>query len=92
MPERDGFAKELRGDEDGMHQNNYGFSKFFEWLMGGAMLLIIALLCWFGGTVISLKTDIAVLKERPAPVSQEAFEYRMKSVEQRLSSLEAKKR
>lgn len=90
MPERDNWSAELRGDGDGMNQYNYGFGKFFEWFMGGAMLLIVALLCWLGGGMVSVKTDVAVLKDRPQPVTKAEFDTRMESFERRLSAVEAK--
>lgn len=86
------IESELRGDNvAGMHQQGYGFSKFFELLIGCVAIIATTFLGWACVTLVALKEDVAVLKNRPAPVSQEAFNYRLDSVERRLSALEAQR-
>lgn len=69
-------------------QQTYGFSKFFEWFMGGIAVLGTLVLGWVGMSLVDLGKDVAVLKDRPQPVSQETFNVRMESVERRLTALE----
>lgn len=90
MPERDDFATELRGDMR-ISNDSAGFTMFFQWLMGIAAVIVSTALIWVATSVASLREDMAVLKDRPAPVTKEEFSLRMESVERRLTALEAKK-
>lgn len=86
----DDFDPWLRGDYDEM-SNNYGFSKFFELLIGCVAVIGTTFLGWACFSLVGLREDVAVLKNRPTPVTQEAFNYRMESVEKRLTALESKR-
>jgi hypothetical protein len=92
MPERDDFASELRGDGMNISNDSGGFTIFFQWLMGIASVIVATALIWVAASVSHLREDVAVLKDRPAPVTKEEFNYRMQSVEARLGALEAKQR
>ena len=69
-----------------------GFTLFFQWLMGIASVIVTTTLVVGATVLIQLRQDVAVLKDRPAPVTKEEFNYRMQSVETRLSALEEKRR
>lgn len=69
-----------------------GFTMFFQWLLGIASVIVATALIWVAASVAQLREDVAVLKDRPAPVTKEEFNYRMQSVEARLSALEQKPR
>lgn len=68
-----------------------GFTLFFQWLMGIAAVIVSTALIWVATSVASLREDMAVLKDRPAPVTQAEFDVRMQSVEARLTRLETRK-
>lgn len=67
-----------------------GFTLFFQWLMGVAAVIVATALIWGASSVASLREDMAVLKDRPAPVTKAEFDVRMEAVERRLTSLETK--
>lgn len=80
-----------------MNQHEYGFGKFFQWMMGVIGTSGVLLLGWLCFGVSSLKTDVAVLNARPAPVSQDEFRYAMQDQNRqltdqnrRLTAIEAK--
>lgn len=68
-----------------------GFTMFFQWLMGIASVIVATALIWVAASVAQLREDVAVLKDRPAPVTKEEFGVRMESVERRLTALEARR-
>lgn len=68
-----------------------GFSLFFQWIMGVASVLVATAMIVGTSVLLQLKEDMAVLKNRPEPVTKGEFNYRMESVERRLSSLEQRK-
>lgn len=68
-----------------------GFTMFFQWLLGIAAVIVATALIWGASSVSQLREDVAVLKDRPAPVTKEEFSVRMESVERRLTALEARK-
>jgi hypothetical protein len=97
MPPEDDFATELRGDMR-ISNDGAGFTLFFQWLMGIAAVIVSTALIWVATSVAQLREDMAVLKDRPQPVTKAEFDLRMESVERwnatvekRLSALEARK-
>lgn len=93
MPERDEFpdySTELRGDMR-ISNDAQGFTLFFQWLMGVVGVIVASALIWSASSIAQLREDMAVLKDRPAPVTKEEFSVRMESVERRLTALEAKR-
>lgn len=67
-----------------------GFTIFFQWLMGVAAVIFTTAIVWGASSVSQLREDMAVLKDRPAPVTKAEFDVRMESVDRRLRALEAK--
>lgn len=90
MPQEDDFAMELRGDMR-ISNDSAGFTLFFQWLMGIASVLVTTALIIGAGSLIQLRQDVALLSNRPAPVTKPEFDIRMESVERRLTALEAKR-
>jgi hypothetical protein len=91
MPERDDYATELRGD--GMHISNdsAGFTLFFKGLMGVVAVIFTTAVVWGASSISQLREDVAVLKDRPAPITKDEFNFRMEAVERRLAAVEARK-
>jgi len=90
MPENDAFATELRGDMR-ISNDGAGFTMFFQWLMGIAAVIVATALIWGASSVSQLREDMAVLKDRPAPVTKEEFSMRMEAFDKRLEALERRK-
>jgi aryl-alcohol dehydrogenase-like predicted oxidoreductase len=68
-----------------------GFTLFFQWVMGLASVIVAAAIIWGASSVSQLREDVAVLKDRPAPVTKSEFDSRMQAVEARLSNLESRR-
>lgn len=68
-----------------------GFTIFFKGLMGVIAVIFTAAVVWGASSISQLREDMAVLKDRPQPVTKAEFDMRMESVEQRLLRLEARK-
>jgi hypothetical protein len=91
MPQDDDYATELRGDMR-ISNDSAGFSMFFKGLMGVVAVIFTTAVVWGASSISQLREDVAVLKDRPPPVTKDEFSVRMESVERRLTSLEAKQR
>lgn len=70
--------------------DGYGFTLFFQWLMGIAAVIGTAAVLWGASSISQLREDVAVLKDRPQPVTKAEFDTRMQSFETRLSVLESR--
>lgn len=68
-----------------------GFTLFLQWILGIASIVGATALIWVAASVATLREDVAVLKDRPPPVTKPEFDVRMESVDRRLSALEARK-
>lgn len=88
--DEDDIEAALRGDMR-ISNDGAGFTLFFQWLMGIAAVIVSTALIWVASSVASLREDMAVIKDRPQPVTKEEFSVRMESVERRLSALETHK-
>lgn len=84
------FDAELRGDMR-ISNDAQGFTLFFQWLQGIAAVIVSAALIWGASSVSQLREDVAVLKDRPAPVTKAEFDVRMESMDKRLTALEARR-
>lgn len=89
MPQDDDFATELRGDMR-ISNDAAGFTLFFQWILGIASVLAATAMIVAATSLIQLREDVAVLKDRPPPVTKAEFDVRMEQVERRLTSLEAR--
>ncbi len=91
MPSDD-FNPYYDGSDDMRISNDgYGFTLFFQWLMGIVAVVGTASVLWGASSVSQLREDVAVLKDRPLPVTKAEFDLRMEAVEGRLRELEARK-
>lgn len=84
-PDFDPYGGDMRISNDAQ-----GFTIFFQWLMGVAAVIFTTAIVWGASSVSQLREDMAVLKDRPAPVTKAEFDVRMESVDRRLLALEAK--
>lgn len=80
----------LRGDMR-ISNDGAGFSLFFQWLMGIAAVIVATALICGASSVAQLREDMAVLKDRPQPITKAEFDVRMESVEHRLTRLESRR-
>lgn len=76
-----------------MHISNdsAGFTLFFKGLMGVVAVIFTTAVVWGASSISQLREDVAVLKDRPAPITKEEFNFRMESIERRLAAVEARK-
>lgn len=88
--DEDEIEDALRGDMR-ISNDAHGFTLFFQWVMGVASIVVAAMLIWVGASVSSVREDVAVLKDRPPPVTKAEFDARMEAVERRLTDLEGRK-
>lgn len=65
-----------------------GFTLFLQWLLGIAAVIVTTALLWVASSVAQLREDVAILKDRPQPITKAEFDFRMESVERRLTALE----
>lgn len=90
-PLPDDFDPYGRGDMR-ISNDAQGFTLFFQWLQGIAAVIVTTALVWGASSVSQLREDVAVLKDRPQPVTKAEFDARMESFDKRLTSLEARSR
>lgn len=89
-PLPDDFDPYGRGDMR-ISNDDAGFTLFFKGLMGVVAVIFTTAVVWGASSISQLREDVAVLKDRPAPVTKAEFDTSMQSVERRLSALEARK-
>lgn len=89
MPREDDFATELRGDMR-ISNDAAGFTLFFKGLMGVVAVIFTTAVVWGASSISQLREDVAVLKDRPAPVTKDEFNFRMEAIERRLVAVEAR--
>lgn len=89
-PLPDDFDPYGRGDMR-ISNDAQGFNLFFQWLMGIASVIAATALIWVAASVAQLREDVAVLKDRPAPVTKAEFDLSMQAIERRFTALEARK-
>lgn len=68
-----------------------GFSVFFKGLMGVVAVIFTTAVVWGASSISQLREDMAVLKDRPPPITKDEFNFRMEAVERRLAAVEARK-
>lgn len=87
----DDFDPYGRGDMR-ISNDSTGFTLFFQWLLGIAAVIVAAALLWGASSLTQLREDVAVLKDRPQPVTKAEFDVKMESFDKRLTALEARAR
>lgn len=79
-----------RGDMR-ISNDDAGFTLFFKGLMGVIAVIFTTAVVWGASSISQLREDVAVLKDRPAPVTKAEFDMRMESFDRRLAAVEARK-
>lgn len=79
-----------RGDMR-ISNDDAGFTLFFKGLMGVVAVIFTTAVVWGASSISQLREDVAVLKDRPAPVTKDEFNLRMEAIERRLVLVEARK-
>ena len=86
----DDFDPYGRGDMR-ISNDDAGFTLFFKGLMGIVAVVFTTAVVWGASSISQLREDMAVLKDRPAPITKAEFDMKMDSVERRLTALETRK-
>jgi hypothetical protein len=87
MPERDGFAAELRGDDDGMNINNIDIPPSTRWMAAALYAVLSGLMTWNLIATLNLK-DQRAEDIREIAVAQAKTDGRVQSLEGRVDNLE----
>lgn len=86
----DDFDPYGRGDMR-ISNDEAGFTLFFKGLMGIVAVVFTTAVVWGASSISQLREDVAVLKDRPAPITKDEFNFRMEQIERRLAAVEARK-
>lgn len=71
--------------------DDVGFTLFFKGLMGVVAVIFTTAVVWGASSISQMRADVAVLMDRPPPVTKVEFDVRMESFEKRLTVLEVRR-